>query len=243
MDNCMIYLSGPTSLETSIELLRSHSVIAVNGSAKQLINYEIPIFAYVVCDGSFYENNKELFTKYSNYAKFVFISENVLKHARPEERQDLIDSCYVLEDFCKSRGGLGRKIRYLIKSIINKNIYIKCSVSKRKKTLAFSTDVSQGHFGSATVAFSALQIAISIGFSKILFSGLDLTGKCKRFYAEDNIQPTALPNDVEFIIDSFVFAMDKHHSHVFNLSKNTAIPYSVIPFADIKNSEKKRNNK
>lgn len=64
------------------------------------------------------------------------------------------------------QGWSGRKIRYTIKSAINKNIFIKCSASRKEKVIAFSTDVYHGHFGSATVAFSALQLAITLKFQK-----------------------------------------------------------------------------
>lgn len=234
LDDCIIYLSGPSSLNTPLELLRSKNVIAVNGSMGYLLNNNIPVFAYIVCDGSFYENNKSLFFKYSSYAKYTFISQNVLKRATHTEKEMLLKKCFVLNDLCKSRGGLGRKLRYTIKSFINKNIFIKCSASRKEKTIAFSTNVYYGHFGSATVAFSALQLAITLEFRKIIFSGLDLYGKCERFYNEDKPQPSFLVKDFDFILKSFIFLMKNYSGEIFNLSNKTAIPYDVIPFISIK---------
>ncbi|EOW0886125.1 3-deoxy-D-manno-oct-2-ulosonate III transferase WaaZ, partial [Citrobacter koseri] len=102
---------------------------------------------------------------------------------------------------------------------------------RKEKTIAFSTDIYHGHFGSATVAFSALQLAITLKFNNIFFSGLDLSGKFERFYSEAQPQPTTLPTDFDFILKSFVFLMKKHRGNIFNLSSKTAIPYEVIPFA------------
>ncbi|WP_336284230.1 3-deoxy-D-manno-oct-2-ulosonate III transferase WaaZ [Citrobacter arsenatis] len=232
-NECIIYLSGPSSLQTPVDLMRSKSVLSVNGSAGYLIDNDVPIFAYVVCDGSFYKNCKDLFIKYSSYAKYTFISENVLEEANAEERELLINNCFILRDFCKSRGGLGRKIRYFIKSICNENIFIKCSKNRKVKTIAFSTDVSYGHFGSATVAFSALQIAITLRFKKIIFSGLDLNNLCERFYSEVRTQPTTLPSDLQYIIKSLSFLKEKYHGEIYNLSKKTAIPYNIIPFINM----------
>lgn len=244
-NDCIIYLSGPSSLETPIDLMNERCVFSVNGSAGYLIDNHIPIFAYIVCDGSFYNNCKDLFNKYSSYATYTFISEDVLNQAHGEEKETLINNCFILRDFCKSRGGLGRKIRYAIKSKFNNSIFIKCSAYRKVKTIAFSTDVSHGHFGSATVAFSALQIAISLKFNRIFFSGLDLNNKCKRFYNETRIQPTTLPSDLQFIIKSLSFLKEKFHGKIYNLSKKTSIPYDIIPFIstdDITNSSLRYNN-
>lgn len=229
-DDCIIYLSGPSSLDTPMELLHSKNVISVNGSAGYLMDNNISVLGYVVCDGSFYENNKSLFFKYSSYARYTFISNDVFKRALPTEQQKLIETCFILNDICKSRGGPGRKIRYSIKSLLNKNIFIKCSSSRKEKTIAFSHDIYYGHFGSATVAFSALQLAITLKFKNIYFSGLDMKGKCGRFYSEGKPQPTTLPADFDFILKSFTFLMRKYRGNVFNLSDKTAIPYEVIPF-------------
>ncbi|HBA1405491.1 TPA: 3-deoxy-D-manno-oct-2-ulosonate III transferase WaaZ, partial [Citrobacter koseri] len=68
-DGCIIYLSGPSSLDTPLELLRAKSIISVNGSTGYLLENNIPVFAYIVSDGSFYEKNKSLFLKYSSYAR------------------------------------------------------------------------------------------------------------------------------------------------------------------------------
>ncbi|MBJ8676837.1 3-deoxy-D-manno-oct-2-ulosonate III transferase WaaZ [Citrobacter freundii] len=230
--DCIIFLSGPTSLETPLKMLHSKSVVSVNGNAGYLMDNNIKIFAYVVCDGSFYLNNKEKFKKYTDYAEYTFISNDVLNKSHGPEKRDLLDKCFILNDICKSRGGPGRKLRYTIKSMINKNIFIKCSAKKKEKTIAFSTDISYGHFGSATVAFSALQIAITFGFERIVFSGLDLNGECERFYKEKHTQPTNLPNDFKYILESFTFLRKKYRNHIFNLSKNTAIPYEIIPFLE-----------
>ena len=229
-DDCIIYLSGPSSLDTPLEIMRSKSCICVNGSAGYLINNNIPVFLYVVCDGSFYENNKDLFYKYSAYAQHTFISEDVIKRANSTEAENLLNTCFLLKDICKSRGGIGRKIRYKIKTMTNRNLRIKCSAFRKVKTIAFSTDVAHGHFGSATVAFSALQIAISLKFERIIFSGLDLKDSCKRFYNEVNAQPTTLPADLSFILRSFSYVSSHYDGKIYNLSPQTAIPYDVIPF-------------
>lgn len=230
--DCIIHLSGPSALKTPIELLHSKSVIAVNGSAGYLMKNNIKLFAYIVCDGSFYGNNKKAFHKYSRYANHTFISEDVINHATPKEKETLLNSCFVLKSICKSRGGPGRKLRYFIKQAINKDIFIKCSTSRRAKTIAFSTNVAHGHFGSATVAFSALQIAISLNFDRVFMSGLDLVGACPRFYNEKQIQPTNLPLDFEYILESFAFMKERYHCHAFNLSTETSIPYEILPFMD-----------
>ena len=232
-DECIIYLSGPSSLKTPEKILRKKSIIAVNGSIGFLQTNNIPVFAYIVCDGSYYENNKSLFFKYSSYSKYTFISPNVFNRATPSEKEKLLNTCFIMKDLCKSRGGPGRKVRYTFKSLIYKNIFIKCSFLRKVKTIGFSTDISYGQFGSATVAFTALQLAITLKFRNIYFSGLDMKGKCQRFYKEDIAQPTSLQKDFDLILKSFSFLMQKQYGNIYNLSEETAIPYEVIPFVNV----------
>ena len=232
-DECIIYLSGPSSLKTPEKILRKKSIIAVNGSIGFLQTNNIPVFAYIVCDGSYYENNKSLFFKYSSYSKYTFISPNVFNRATPSEKEKLLNTCFIMKDLCKSRGGPGRKVRYTIKSLIYKNVFIKCSFLRKVKTIGFSTDISYGQFGSATVAFTALQLALTLKFKSIYFSGLDMKGECQRFYKEDIPQPTSLQKDFDLILKSFSFLMQKQYGNIYNLSEDTAIPYEVIPFINV----------
>lgn len=60
-DDCIIYLSGPSSLDTPLNKMRDKNFICVNGSAGHLIDNNIPIFIYVVCDGSFMKTIKTYF--------------------------------------------------------------------------------------------------------------------------------------------------------------------------------------
>jgi KDO transferase-3 len=78
-DDCIIYLSGPSSLDTPLEIMRSKSCICVNGSAGYLINNNIPVFLYVVLTVLFMKTIKTYFYKYSAYAQHTFISEDVIK--------------------------------------------------------------------------------------------------------------------------------------------------------------------
>lgn len=52
-ENAVVFLSGPTSVNTPISLLNKSDVIAVNGSARYLIENEIKPFIYVLTDDRF----------------------------------------------------------------------------------------------------------------------------------------------------------------------------------------------
>lgn len=88
----MIYLSGPSSLQTPVDLMRENSVLSVNSSAGYLIDNNVPVFAYVACDGSFYKNGKDLFTNYSSYAKYTFISKIFLNKPMVKKKNHLSKS-------------------------------------------------------------------------------------------------------------------------------------------------------
>lgn len=52
-EDCIIFLSGPTSRKTPLSLLRMKDVIAVNGSVQYLLNNNVKPFLYLLTDVRF----------------------------------------------------------------------------------------------------------------------------------------------------------------------------------------------
>ncbi|EAR4340467.1 3-deoxy-D-manno-oct-2-ulosonate III transferase WaaZ, partial [Salmonella enterica] len=109
---------------------------------------------------------------------------------------------------------------------------ISVPLSKRGRLTGFCKDISIGYCSCHTIAYTAIQVAYSLKYSRIICSGLDLTGSCPRFYDESSSpMPSELSKDLFKILPFFTF-MRKNVSdlNIFNLSDDTAIHYDIIPY-------------
>lgn len=60
-EDCIIFLSGPTSRKTPLSLLRMKDVIAVNGSVQYLLNNNVKTFLYLLTDVRFLHAGAKIF--------------------------------------------------------------------------------------------------------------------------------------------------------------------------------------
>lgn len=60
-EDCIIFLSGPTSRKTPLSLLRMKDVIAVNGSVQYLLNNNVKPFLYLLTDVRFLHRRAKIF--------------------------------------------------------------------------------------------------------------------------------------------------------------------------------------
>ncbi|MCP0802980.1 3-deoxy-D-manno-oct-2-ulosonate III transferase WaaZ, partial [Salmonella enterica subsp. enterica serovar Kentucky] len=113
-----------------------------------------------------------------------------------------------------------------------KKLLINVPVSKRGRLVGFSKDISFGYCSCHTVAYTAMQIAYSLGYDNTICSGLDITGSCARFYDEsNNPMPSELSKDLVKILPFFRFMRAQVPDfQIYNLSDDTAIGYDIIPF-------------
>lgn len=235
-DNVVIFLSGPTSVNTSLALLKNSDVIAVNGSARYLLDNEIKPFIYVLTDDRFLLQRNEDFKLFVKESKFTIVNCDVYEKASIEDKRFLQENCYIIKMLYKrEKGGFFKKIKFKILSMKNKNILISVPWSKRKRLVGFSLDISDGYCSCHTVAYAAIQIAYSLRYTKIICSGLDLVDSCSRFYDKNGepSMPSELSRDLGKILPFFQFMRDNVTDiNIYNLSNNTAIDYNVIPYIE-----------
>lgn len=235
-DNAVIFLSGPTSVNTSLTLLKNSDVIAVNGSARYLLDNDIKPFIYVLTDDRFLLQRNEDFKLFVKESKFTIINCDVYEKASIEDKRFLQENCYIIKMLYKrEKGGFFKKIKFKILSMKNKNILISVPWSKRKRLVGFSLDISDGYCSCHTVAYAAIQIAYSLRYTKIICSGLDLVDSCSRFYDKNGepSMPSELSRDLGKILPFFQFMRDNVTDiNIYNLSNNTAIDYNVIPYIE-----------
>lgn len=235
-DNVVIFLSGPTSVNTSLALLKNSDVIAVNGSARYLLDNEIKPFIYVLTDDRFLLQRNEDFKLFVKESKFTIVNCDVYEKASIEDKRFLQENCYIIKMLYKrEKGGFFKKIKFKFLTMRNKNILINVPLSKRKRLVGFSLDISDGYCSCHTVAYAAIQIAYSLRYTKIICSGLDLVDSCSRFYDKNGepSMPSELSRDLGKILPFFQFMRDNVTDiNIYNLSNNTAIDYNVIPYIE-----------
>lgn len=232
-ENVIIFLSGPTSRGTPLSLLRNNDVITVNGAAEYLLSNGITPFIYVLTDARFLLQRREDFYKFSRGSKFTFVNMDVYEAASKEDKCYMRAHCFILRAFYKrEKGGLFKKLKLETLSRWNKKLLINVPVSKRGRLVGFSKDISFGYCSCHTVAYTAMQIAYSLGYDNTICSGLDITGSCARFYDEsNNPMPSELSKDLVKILPFFKFMRAQVPDfQIYNLSDDTAIGYDIIPF-------------
>ncbi|WP_336220088.1 3-deoxy-D-manno-oct-2-ulosonate III transferase WaaZ [Citrobacter amalonaticus] len=231
-ENVIIFLSGPTSRKTPLSLLRNTDVITVNGAAEYLLSNDIAPFIYVLTDARFLLQRRQDFYKFSQGSQYTIVNTDVYDAASEEDKQYMRTHCLILKAFYKrEKGGLYKKLKLELLSKWNKNLLIRVPVSKRKRLVGFSKDISIGYCSCHTVAYTAMQIAYSLGYDNTICSGLDITGSCARFYDEsNNPMPSELSKDLIKIVPFFKFMRENVDDfRIYNLSDDTAISYDIIP--------------
>lgn len=232
-ENVIIFLSGPTSRGTPLSLLRNNDVITVNGAAEYLLSNGITPFIYVLTDARFLLQRREDFYKFSRGSKFTFVNMDVYEAASEEDKCYMRAHCFILRAFYKrEKGGIFKKLKLETLSRWNKKLLINVPASKRGRLVGFSKDISFGYCSCHTVAYTAMQIAYSLGYDNTICSGLDITGSCARFYDESiNPMPSELSKDLVKILPFFKFMRAQVPDfQIYNLSDDTAIGYDIIPF-------------
>lgn len=232
-DDVIVFLSGPTSKNTPLSVLRNRDVIAVNGSATYLLNNNIRPFIYVLTDARFLLQRRDEFYNSSRQSLFTIVNTDVYEEASEEDKIYLRENCLILRAFYKrEKGGIVKKLKLTIRSWQYKSLQIRVPWTPKRRLVGFSKDIVRGYCSCHTVAYTAIQIAYSLQYSVIVCSGLDLTNTCRRFYDEsNNPMPSELSNDLPKILPFFKFMRDKITDiNIYNLSDDTAIGYDIIPF-------------
>ncbi|EBB2471840.1 3-deoxy-D-manno-oct-2-ulosonate III transferase WaaZ [Salmonella enterica] len=232
-EDCIIFLSGPTSRKTPLSLLRVKDVIAVNGSAQYLLDNNVKPFLYLLTDVRFLHRRRKDFYNFSGNSQFTIVNLDVYEQAAEEDQKYIEENCLIIRPFYRrEKGGVLKKIKFNFLKRVYKALLISVPLSKRGRLTGFCKDISIGYCSCHTIAYTAIQVAYSLKYSRIICSGLDLTGSCPRFYGESSSpMPSELSKDLFKILPFFTF-MRKNVSdlNIFNLSDDTAIHYDIIPY-------------
>lgn len=232
----IIFLSGKSSQNTPLEILRKYDTIAVNGSAIYLIDNGVIPFIYLVTDKKFYQAKPDDFWKSVNNSKFCIISFDLYNKAKPDDQENLRKRCLILKDvYTNQFGGPVEIIKYIFKSDKSPDVKVHIPLFWRHRKVGFSCDLVKGYCPCHTVAFGAMQIAYNLKYERIICSGLDMNESTGRFYEtpdskEKNALPCRLDYDFKKVMAYFIFMKKNIDIKVYNMSNHTRVPYAVIPF-------------
>lgn len=234
-NKCLIFLSGPSAMEVCDEVLLSRDVIAVNGSANYLVDKGIQPFIYLVTDGRFPVQRFDEFKRLSEGSRYTFINQEVFNHASGPLQEWLKEHCFILKELYKrEKAGPFKKLKYSLYCWRHKSVVMDVPYSRKKRIKGFSKDITIGYCNCKTVAYAAMQLVYSLAYTEIVCAGLDLTQGGQRFYETPSVSkmPSELTKDTQKIIDVLRFMKENIDPPIYTLSRQTVIPYEVIPFID-----------
>lgn len=114
-EDCIIFLSGPTSRKTPLSLLRMKDVIAVNGSVQYLLNNNVKPFLYLLTDIRFLHRRREDFYNFSRNSQFTIVNLDVYEQASVDDQKYIEENCLIIRSFYRrEKGGFLKKIKFNI---------------------------------------------------------------------------------------------------------------------------------
>ena len=227
----VILASGPSATEVPLKVYQENPVIAVNGAVRLLLEHNIKPFLYLFNDGYFVENNIELIKQVLEVAQYVFMPEELYqKHFVSHPAQNI----YFIHRVNRGTQQYSPKV-FSFRALFDRELVGKFSLfSQKKNRIGFSKNLEKGYYCARTIPYVGLQAAYYLGFSKVFFSGLDLTSNKGRFYETqlDLLESTLDKDYSGFIYPSFQLCGRKIFNSKFmayNLSVASKLPDSILP--------------
>lgn len=116
-EDCIIFLSGPTSRKTPLSLLRMKDVIAVNGSVQYLLNNNVKPFLYLLTDVRFLHRRREDFYNFSRNSQFTIVNLDVYEQASVDDQKYIEENCLIIRSFYRrEKGGFLKKLNLISSS-------------------------------------------------------------------------------------------------------------------------------
>ncbi len=142
-ERCFIIGNGPSLTAEDLDKLKNEYTFASNFIGKMFDKTDWRPTYYCVMDPNFVKESMEEFVLYDKKEMFVAVYSENFKSASKWFNNDNIN-------FCEMTHGVGRG-----------------------KLPKFSNDISKIMYGGHTVTYSLLQLAVTMGFSKIYLIGVD----------------------------------------------------------------------
>jgi Kdo-III transferase WaaZ len=242
--DCFIVATGPSINQIDFSHLQGRTCIGVNGSILRSEEYSLPFRSHVIADRHFFKGRFELVRKAMMSGAeclFTFRGLSVICERQPELLRDA--RVFLLHEIT-ARFGQPKlsAVDFYAAADRDPDLVLHPSARPSKGWVGFSRDIRKGVFTGQTIAFSALQVAVWLGYTQIFILGMDLggTGEGARFYESgEKAAPMRLDRDYESYIQPAFEVASKLRSalgiQIYNLSPDSRLPAAIIPklpFAD-----------
>ncbi|MFJ4347780.1 lipopolysaccharide biosynthesis protein [Pseudomonas sp. NPDC089401] len=225
----VILASGASARHFPLGEFAHLPIIAMNGSISLTAACGLKPFFYVCTDRSFRDQQPELFATALQHSERLALWPDQFGNADiPPDTE-----CYPLHK-ADNPGMLDGLRGHGASHVCGRALW-----SKRARSIAFSKDMSSGHFDARTVAYVALQLAYHLGFEQVLLVGVDLDQAVGRFYetGTGTVSPCGLDQHWDSrILPSLRLMAEQvvnEQFQVYNLSTSSRIPDQLIPKIDL----------
>jgi KDO transferase-3 len=242
--DCFIVATGPSINQIDFSHLQGRACIGVNGSILRSEESSLPFRSHVIADRQFFKDRFELVRKAlmsGVECLFTFRGLSVICERQPELLRDA--RVFLLDEITAHFGQPKLSaVDFDAAADRDPDLVLHPSARPSKGWVGFSRDIRKGVFTGQTIAFSALQVAVWLGYTRIFILGMDLggTGDRVRFYESgEKAAPMRLDRDYESYIQPAFEVASKLRSalgiQIYNLSLDSRLPAAIIPklsFAD-----------
>lgn len=236
--DCFIVGTGPSLNDIDFAALRGRTCIGVNGSVLKGEAFSVPFRSHVISDRHFFNDRFELVRKALESGAECIFSFRGLSIVCEREPALLHDARVFLLNEITARYGEPKPdpVAFDAAAQRDPDLVLHPRARPSEGRVGFSRDIRKGVFTGQTIVFSALQLAVWLGYRRVFILGMDLggTGAGGRFYeAGSQAAPMRLDRDYEaYIRPAFEVAaglLSKLGVEVYNLSERSRLPSEIVP--------------
>ncbi|TDV39057.1 KDO transferase-3 [Paraburkholderia caballeronis] len=230
---CHLIAAGPSVNDIDYSALPMPCTMGVNGAIALQDLQGVQFDYYTIIDSGFVRNRPDLVDRVISQPLTLFAPPLVLWHIAQRFSPEHIRCRVFLLDDVRFPAGRRAVPPERLRSTWSPSTL---ALFDTREALGFSLDVRHGLMDGCTVAYSGLQVVVSLGFRRIFLHGVDLTDaqRTPRFYERTaDMQPSTLDRDFkDFIEPSFRNAsalLRRRGVEVYNLSVQSALAEDIFP--------------
>ncbi len=234
-----IVAAGPSLANVDLtERWAAHRFLAVNGSHRIYSGEDQVFDYYLVNDIGFIRRQWQSFLRGVALAKTILIDHRVLYEVLQRDANALEGKTIVLFDLGTRPYGkpLVNYLHQPDSGVYTSDYFSDNTNDNTNDKAVFSINPDAGFAPGGTVAYLALQLVVAMGFSRILFLGLDLNDG-GRFYTQQNNEKSMLAQDYSSLIEPHFklarVACDALGVKLYNASQVSRLPQNIIPGCEL----------
>lgn len=234
--SCHLIATGPSVNDIDYDALDLDHVMGVNGAIALRDRHDIPFEFYCIVDSGFVRNRPDMVARVVREDLTLFTTPLVLWYiAQCLPLAQIRCRIFLIEDVQYPARKRSLRPRDLLDMQANSDAVL----FDEAAPLGFSTNLKRGVFDGRTVAYTALQALVWLGFREVFLHGVDLgdAAHTPRFYETvDTMQPSSLDAQFDAVIEpSFRGASTLLGSlgvDVKNLSPQSALSTGIFEKVD-----------